>query len=461
MSIRFNINKLDINIKKWIIDNLVYKSNKFNKLRNYNKYNKNQDTNKIECYNINNDYMYIPYNTAFNLFKHNYNKDLMFPKFNFYNNIKLYNYQISIYNEAMANLKEYGTTTLYIYTGAGKTLITVKLSADLGYITIILVSSTDVATQWVNNYKNVTNMEPWLVDEKLPEKTPNVIICMDGRLHHIPIELLNKCGTLVVDEAHTFCTELRIKTILKIQPKYVIMCTATLKRSDGLDKALKAIAGNHHIYRKSDKPFMVYKYNTGINVPIKYTYYKELDFNALLNDLSLHIERNKMILKIVKDNPSFKILIMTRRVSHVEILYTVLKNSGESVDYMSGNKKSYKDSRILVGSIQKIGTGFDEKSLCPDFNGRRIDMLILANTIKNDALLEQVVGRAFRSDFPHIIHLVDDIDIIKYAHWKVAENWYISRNGTIQEVFSDYYKNNKKINTEIDQIIPDDVHKYI
>jgi len=72
----------------------------------------------------------------------------------------------------------------------------------------------------------------------------------------------------------------------------------------------------------------------------------------------------------------------------------------------------------------------------------RINLLILVGSTKSIKLLEQVAGRAFRSEFPQIIHFVDECKISK-NHWRAASPWYKSRNGTIQTVFSPYYRQNK------------------
>ena len=57
---------------------------------------------------------------------------------------------------------------------------------------------------------------------------------MSGRIDKIPQELLDAVGFLIIDEAHTFCTETRIKSLLRVKPRYIISCTATPDREDGL-----------------------------------------------------------------------------------------------------------------------------------------------------------------------------------------------------------------------------------
>jgi hypothetical protein len=106
---------------------------------------------------------------------------------------------------------------------------------------------------------------------------------------------------------------------------------------------------------------------------------------------------------------------------------------------MAGHRKHYHDSKILIGTISKIGTGFDEQSACIDFSGERINMLILMGTTKSDTVVEQVLGRAFRADLPHIIIFVDNVQVVK-RHWYVIKKWCLEHNGEIHDIKSQTVK---------------------
>ena len=60
--------------------------------------------------------------------------------------------------------------------------------------------------------------------------------------------------------------------------------------------------------------------------------------------------------------------------------------------------------------------------------------------------LEQVAGRCFRADFPHIICFVDNAKISE-NHWKEAQKWFKSRNGTIYEMISEHAATQMKSKT--------------
>jgi superfamily II DNA or RNA helicase len=214
----------------------------------------------------------------------------------------------------------------------------------------------------------------------------------------------------------------------------VIAETATLERVDGMHTMIHALCGTHGIFRISQKPFHVIKIETGITPPDERNSHGGIDWDKMMKYFNQHPIRNQLILSIIQQNKSHKILLLTGYKEQAKILLEALRQQGESVDYMIGTKKTYSDSRILIGTISKIGTGFDEESACANFNGIRLDLLILCTSIKNAARLEQSVGRVFRAEFPTFIDLVDNHAICK-NHWYERRKWYLDprRNGTIAE----------------------------
>jgi len=314
------------------------------------------------------------------------------------------------------------------------TIIGAYIAAHYGYLTVILMHRTTLLKQWQQTFQKVTDARTWVVGEESMPALFNVIICLDKRVEKIPIEIRHRVGMMIIDEAHAFCTESQVPRFLGFHPRYIISETATLERDDDMHRMIVAICGEHHIFREMKRKFYVYKIFTGIigereerkNGPgvVWHTLAKSLAFNPI---------RNKIIMELVTKNPTFKIVILTGYIDHAKLLYQMFVKIGESVDLLCGNKKNYRDSRILIGTINKIGTGFDEASFCDDFGGVKINLGILVHSIAKKQLLEQTVGRVFRADFPNIMHLVDDDKTIK-NHWTKAKSWYKSKGGIIQEI---------------------------
>jgi len=261
-----------------------------------------------------------------------------------------------------------------------------------------------------------------------------VIICLDQRVEKIPPSVLDQIGFLIIDEAHKLCTPSKVHALLATRPKYVVAETATLPRDDGMEVMIHAICGTHAITRISTKPFNVVKLMTGIQPEITQGPHG-VDWNALVDTIYRNPERNKLIVELVRENiiKGFKIIVLTMRKEHVLMLRELLHAMNIRCDVMLGTKKTYSDSDCLLGTVSKIGTGFDEKMACPDFGGRRADLLIYCASTKKESVMEQNFGRVCRAAFPSVIHLVDENPTIK-SHWNVCKKWYLSRNGAIHEV---------------------------
>lgn len=344
--------------------------------------------------------------------------------------------QLPIAQECLEQLQKHGTTTLVVPPGFGKTVIGAYLNSQLTLqksnkqpLALILFHREILCPQWISTYNDFTDAKLWVIGKKLPSEF-NVILCMDSQFKNLPDEIRTKIGCLIIDEAHAFCTRGHLTHWLSIEPQYIITLTATPERDDGMHSILEAVCGLHRVARLSTKPFKVFRFPTGITPEKKLNNQGTLDWNYTTNQLCTNRLRNEYILGFVQDNPEFKILILTWRQAHAFTLHQYLIEHKISAAVMAGNRHTYSDSRVLVGTIAKIGTGFDEKTACSDFAGQRINLLLLVGSTKSDKVIEQTVGRVFRSDSPHVVVFVDNVPAIK-RHWSIFKKWAVTRNATV------------------------------
>ena len=237
----------------------------------------------------------------------------------------------------------------------------------------------------------------------------------------LPQEVLDNCSVLMVDEAHLFCTEYRLRRLLAVQPRYLLLLTATRNKANGMEIMMNYLAGDHAVVKISTMPFTVWRYDTGIQPPIILNRQGKPDWNKMVDWIVNNDYRNRLIIEWALRNPTRKIAIMTTRVSHAERLHDLMQERGASVGLLCGNRRSYTACDIVIGTISKMGTGFDEKSACSDFDGRRINCLLLVVSTKQ---IEQPAGRAFRSSQPHIVHFVDRGGIFR-RHMEECMRWYL------------------------------------
>ena len=354
---------------------------------------------------------------------------------------KLFETQVSVYEQLLAALMSKGTANLNVYTGFGKTVVSAIASINLKLRVLILINNTILAQQWKSTYNEFTTANVYVVDSaEEPPKDAEVIICMSTRVHYLSQNFYNSIGTLIIDEAHTFCTPSRVEALLCTQPKYIIAATATLEREqDGLHVMIEAMCGSESIYKKSVKPFNAILYNTGYNAEVPHNRYGEFNWTQHVNNLCNCGERNQLIIDLITNNLSCKILVLTGRQNHVLDLHDRMQKLSIKVDYMVGNKKKYSDSNVLIGTVKKLGTGFDERTACLNFEGFPINLLIIVISIKKTALLAQTSGRCFRSQFPSVICLYDQ-NGISDKHMEKNTKWFESVNGIVTYVESEKAK---------------------
>lgn len=383
-----------------------------------------------------NNEVILPYTFGNKLLGKHINSQVSYPPGNFNFKGQLRAHQIPIVTQARQHLNTTGTTTLGVYPGCGKTIMSACLGSELGGLVLVVYPIKVVEPGWLNTFKQFTDATIWLNDGNTPmPPTCNVILTMDTQFHKIHPKILKLVRVFIIDEAHMFCVPSRTHCLLGVTPQYIIACSATLERRDGMEAIIQSVCGTHGIFLKSPKPFTVYRLFTGIKTEITLTKNGDANWSKLVSDLSEDPLRNSFIIDLVERNLHNKIMILTWNQSHVYLLQEILRNRGISVDILVGTKSTYKDSKVLIGTISKIGTGFDEAMACPDWGGERSNMLILTGSTKSLQGLEQFTGRVFRAEFPTIIDFVDDNRICK-SHWTQRNKWYEDpgRNGQVFHV---------------------------
>ena len=144
-----------------------------------------------------------------------------------------------------------------------------------------------------------------------------------------------------------------------------------------------------------------------------------VNWGKVLDSQSQCEERNALIVDIVNKFKNRNFLILVKRIYQGEYLLSKL---GDEATSLLGTQQEYnKNARILIGTCQKVGTGFDHKKL---------DSLIIASDLKDYFI--QYLGRIFRTKkgIPLVFDLVDDYSVLK-KHWRERRKIYIEHGGTI------------------------------
>ncbi len=381
----------------------------------------------------------IPYTFGNCLLKYNINSRLKYFDTSYKFTGKLREYQTPVYDKCINQLYTKGTTILGAYPSFGKTIVSAAMSSQFNGLTLVLYPLKILQNGWSATYSRFTDANIWINDGSKNNvfdfNKHNVILTMDTQFHKIPMTVLRQVKTLIIDECHMFCTPSRKNYLLSVTPLYIIACTATLERSDSMESIIYSICGQHGVFLKYPHPFTVYKLFTNISVKVEKNNRGETNWSALVKAFCENEERNKIILDLVLKNPNFKIMVLTWNKNHAYHLRDLFVANGISSDVLAGNKNEYKDSQVLVGTAQKIGTAFDESLSCPDWSGIRSNILMLVGSTKSLSGLHQFCGRVFRAKYPIIMDFVDNNPICK-RHWSERKKYYLDPDtkGTVIEI---------------------------
>lgn len=360
-------------------------------------------------------------------------------KFNF--KTKLWEIQEQCLQEVAKHLLEHRTTLLALGTGSGKTILSVKLSSIIGRITLVYNPIKTLQDQWASEFADNTDAVVWKPGDPSDPEKAQVIIVTKWDLEKVPENILQKIGLLVVDEFHMTYTEKSVPLLLKTNPEYVIACTATPEDDKKRDEMLRLMIGSHGVYHYPERDYKIVRVDTGFRVAnIQGSH--GTNWSAIESEICNNIPRNDLIVSIVRQVVSeHKIIILTKQKSQRDYLLKKIGEYGIRTDFLSDKKDNYSECQVLIMTIQKGGTGFDEKNKCQNFSGIRADVLILAASIKSRRLLIQVIGR-LRCEQPTIFDLVDRNPICE-GHWSRHRRViYKKRSANIVEITSEDISNN-------------------
>ena len=363
---------------------------------------------------------------------------------------KLRDGQVEICRQAYDLICRQGTALIGANMGSGKTVMGLKIASIFSGIgkVIVLVTNCNLANQWLQTVEKFSSARAAIyvrqgvqARRKFPgvENLDLIIIKERSWLaaQQEESELAN-CGLLIADEIHTYKRISRVENLLGFHPRLCLFLSATYS---GPAKLLtEPIIGQDSLVLAPDdrRYSQLYYLNTEIKFEMPTSERGTVDWGKLVQAIISHQGRNRLIVDLVRKHMNdHKILLMTwRNAEHAEILSKELNSIGIDNSLYTGNSRTYTDKQVLIGTIGKIGTGFDEKTACSDFSGQTIDLIILVTSVKSKILAEQILGRAFRSEEPKMLVLVDENFLIK-SHWRTISSHLESRGSRIMKYWPD------------------------
>lgn len=329
--------------------------------------------------------------------------------------------QKTVKKNALKILNKHCSVILSMPCGFGKTITSINIATTIKKQTVVIVNKIVLLKQWEQSIRDFC--PDAIIDIIKTKKEWNTkadfLLVNAQNLVKINPTMLSEIGVVIVDELHMVLAETLFRALQCIQPRYLIGLSATAYRNDEMEKLIGWYFGTKKIEKKLYREHMVYKVNTGFKPVIEKNIMGTVNWGKVLDSQSQCEKRNTMIVNIVNKFKNRNFLILVKRIYQGEYLLSKLGNEATS---LLGTQQEYnKHARVLIGTCQKVGTGFDHKKL---------DSLIIASDLKDYFI--QYLGRIFRTTkgIPLVFDLVDDYSVLK-KHWLERRKIYIEHGGTI------------------------------
>lgn len=304
----------------------------------------------------------------------------------------------------------------------GKTAIAIYTICALAKKAMVIVHKEFLLEQWIERIRMFapTARVGVIKGKKVDTADKDIVICLLQSLSmkDYADDLFADFGYVVVDEIHRTGAEVFSRALAKVNFRYAMGLSATLKRKDGLSKVF--------MYHIGDVVYKVDNRSDTVNV-VRWTFDSmdlgycqpetlgngKLNMSRMINNVCDFTPRTEFIVGKVHDamrtDPNRKVLILSDRRTHLTAIGSKLDGSVSWGYYYGGMKqedlKRSEGCSVILGTFQMSQEGLDIKGL---------DTLVLASP-KSDIV--QACGRILRDkpderrNVPLIIDIVDDFSV--------------------------------------------------
>ena len=295
--------------------------------------------------------------------------------------------------------------------GFGKTIIGIELIVRKCQPALILVHRKQIYDQWVERIQDFLGFSKKDIGQISANKkkvSKFVTVAMIQSLMRFPDlkALSESIGTILIDECHHIPAKSFRKVVVNFNPYYIFGLTATPKRKYNDEKLIFLYIGDI-ICNTEDIDRGVtglFEENIQLNIRDTNIYFpydnKTDDFQILSKVLIFDSDRNRLIAEDIKKELelSKKILVLTERKEHVEVLNIYLKSKCEVITITGNDSKSLRrikmkqiesdNFQVLITTGQLLGEGLDIENLSSIF---------LVYPFAFEGKLIQYIGRILRS----------------------------------------------------------------
>jgi superfamily II DNA or RNA helicase len=295
-------------------------------------------------------------------------------------------------------------------TGSGKSIMMLEIAYRLGMTCTILVPNTLLLRQLQSEAKKFFGIDVGIIGDGKKDIKDITISTFQSLFSNgwLLKELVNHTSILMIDECHGVVSDERMKVVKQFKPDRIYGFSATLEREDGKAEAIKFLLGSviAEYAMTLLNPTIEIKYS-GIEIPSQ-------DYHDMVKIMTTNKSRNNLILglslgEIINGR---KVLILTKRVAHAELIDKKLPDSELKFLISSNDKGRHDTLKLLKSGLVDFNCVIGTTSLLSQgFDLPKLDTLVLACDMRSGILTKQSVGRVLRlfdgKKQPKIIDIVD------------------------------------------------------